>query len=111
MSKHTPGPWYTAGTFRKVYVVAKEGEREVIVANSEYACTSSNLDEAEANARLIAAAPDLLEVLEWVTRLLGIHVDESHPADMLEERKAIKEVEALMAKVKGEKETSEGMQQ
>lgn len=68
MSKHTPGPWKVSekkanGT--KAYV---EGAAGYVVAQS-YCLPSTNIKyndlwaEAEANARLIAAAPELLECL------------------------------------------------
>jgi hypothetical protein len=56
--KHTPGPWEVGGAFsNKTYVVAGEG------------CIARCDDGEEgydhlANARLIAAAPDLLEALK-----------------------------------------------
>lgn len=50
--KHTPGPWviHEAGTYRYPEVIIPNG-REVIAAAIN----------GKANARLIAAAPDLLE--------------------------------------------------
>lgn len=57
-AKHTPGPWSTASDpchfDSQTTVVAANGARVAEV-------TGSAFDEAEANARLIAAAPDLLE--------------------------------------------------
>jgi hypothetical protein len=64
MSAHTPGPWsLTLGTLfnGKTYaraVVDRDG-RSVRVS----AMTLSGGDECDANARLIAAAPELLEAL------------------------------------------------
>ena len=49
MTKHTPGPWRTSGT-QSFYVFAGD---EVVTNGS-----------TQANARLIAAAPDLLAALE-----------------------------------------------
>ena len=73
--KHTPGPWHVANaksgkdfgilTFDKKHVLAEAfcDIREV---------SDSGLVEAENNARLIAAAPDLLEACktfaEWLRR-------------------------------------------
>ena len=53
-AKHTPGPW--AVNVRTVW-----GESRVIANTTTGAGVSDNQDEA--NARLIAAAPDLLELL------------------------------------------------
>ncbi len=64
MSKHTPGPWliYDNGTF--VYALGNGGTNvfwaDVQSAGSERA----SLSEKRANARLIAAAPELLDALK-----------------------------------------------
>lgn len=59
MSNHTPGPWKANFAISgSVYIFG--GDRNFVCVFNEWR------DEAnqEANARLIAAAPDLLEVLE-----------------------------------------------
>ena len=62
-TKHTPGPWRTKREgFSTVYVEARiDGGLIQEVA----ACgpTEAGLEQQEANARLIAAAPELLEAL------------------------------------------------
>lgn len=67
MSKHTPGPWH-------VESADSDGANVVAIAqvawcgtNGSYGRDASqtiSAKEAKANARLIAAAPDLLEALE-----------------------------------------------
>lgn len=57
--QHTPGPWTANGS----WVVAADGP---IVETVAYARVRSG--EAEANARLIAAAPDLLVLAEEVAK-------------------------------------------
>ena len=73
MSKHTPGPWLA----REWYDIDHEGEcqaqgwdlrlpngfRLPLCSN-----TSGDLSEAEANARLIAAAPRLLQALKKIVQ-------------------------------------------
>jgi hypothetical protein len=60
MIKHTPGPWFTTGSGRSRYVEAKINGALI----QEIAwCGETLMDEQEDNARLIAAAPDLLEAL------------------------------------------------
>jgi len=57
----TPGPWKQTGT----NVRTKDGGLICTVAN-HWADTTTPLAEKEANARLISAAPELLEALEWI---------------------------------------------
>lgn len=62
MSKHTPGPWFApTPTYRTFYVEARIGNRML----QEVASCGPTADPAQqaANARLIAAAPELLEAL------------------------------------------------
>lgn len=64
---HTPGPWYVAtGDHQELGLVravtTKEGEVDVICIVDKLPSNSEEL--ALANARLIAAAPDLLEALK-----------------------------------------------
>jgi hypothetical protein len=65
--KHTPGPWVRIGT--TVYALMHDGwkrgfeqfkNRFTVQVQRDRECSE---EEAEANARLIAAAPDLLEAL------------------------------------------------
>lgn len=55
-TKHTPGPW--KATPCRVYAPETEDRLELRVTIS-----GGNRDDNRANARLIAAAPDLLEAL------------------------------------------------
>ena len=70
MSGHTPGQWTVghAGFERVPVVVAKRAGRPATVAQ----CDGGNRDEDEANARLIAAAPDLLAALPEPHRLIAL---------------------------------------
>ena len=56
-AKHTPGPW--KATARHVTAPETEDRLELRVTIG-----GGNRDDNRANARLIAAAPDLLEALE-----------------------------------------------
>ncbi len=79
-AKHTPGPWQRAdkahpGRGYGNNIIGPHGE---VVAswNSEVWCPDRRLGaggaeahrEAEANANLLTAAPDLLETLRWIGR-------------------------------------------
>jgi hypothetical protein len=59
--KHTNGPWFVQPK-SDVYtnIIRPESNYGSIIAS----CPQSSTDETKANARLIAAAPDLLNALE-----------------------------------------------
>lgn len=63
-TKHTPGPWIAKEFAGNWNVTTTEKPR------THNVCKVSDLDDTEANARLIAAAPELLEALrsclEWM---------------------------------------------
>jgi hypothetical protein len=71
MSTHTPGPWTLSDDG---FVYDESGER---VADPHVAM--QDIDEREANAHLIAAAPDLLAALEHCASLAssGCHLQQS----------------------------------
>lgn len=61
MSEHTPGPWSVSGLVRPAVVIGDEVIR-----------LGAGTEEWKANARLIAAAPELLEALQNVCGLMKI---------------------------------------
>lgn len=81
MSRHTPGPWAfivsdlkSTGFKRKHWQVGQEGQESLGVALA--------FGESEANARLIAAAPELLEALKALESAVvsyGIHRSKESP--------------------------------
>jgi len=85
MSKHTPGPWF----------VASEGSYKVASVTSTTGVYADTLPEAAqiaADARLIAAAPELLEALKLAQSIIG-HPDDAHS----------QHIAAVIAKATGEK--------
>ncbi len=65
MSAHTPGPWMAHGM--NVSVAGIRGTRPpLITVASIYPSNDDNAKQAEADARLIAAAPDLLMVCKAI---------------------------------------------
>ena len=64
MTTHTPGPWFTKREgFSTVYVDARIGGgllQEVASVGPQ----EGGIQQQDANARLIAAAPELLEALD-----------------------------------------------
>jgi hypothetical protein len=71
---HTPGPWSTgANSTLSIFSPIVNGAYKTTVAE---ACTQKiGIEEAEANAKLIAAAPDLLQALIEVKRIGGFGSD------------------------------------
>jgi hypothetical protein len=78
---HTPGPWHWNGLATIWYTPGEPGEvdRDIIVAEviCDYLDSScvEPIPVREANARLIAAAPDLLAALESVVRICDRKTD------------------------------------
>jgi hypothetical protein len=107
MSKHTPKPWIARkGTGWVVSRTHEVGRREGVMAvgmtpaNTLVSIADPwfNDEEAEANAHLIAAAPELLEALKRAQRFIA-KVDELHQTiyfDGLDE-----ECQAAIAKAEG----------
>lgn len=67
MSGHTPGPWRFDAEYGRVEA---DGRR---VCDMPSAGLSLYPEEYEANARLIAAAPEMLEALREAEDLVGFH--------------------------------------
>lgn len=91
---HTPGPWKVAANGGGVtYIESEDG----YVAEATNRCDGvdniKRILERDANARLIAAAPDLLLALETVRQFLPTH------GTLAEER--INMVESALMKAKG----------
>ncbi len=82
-AKHTPGPWRVGDAGRTIF-------QPVGIKAVAYCDKTENF---RANARLIAAAPDLLEALE---RILGA------ARGTMDEVRARHEARAAIAKAKGE---------
>lgn len=69
MSKHTPGPWGQD----KWGSLMTEGGQDVLLRGITTISSGSDerIAEAEANTRLISAAPELLEACQAFKRLYG----------------------------------------
>ncbi len=86
-TKHTPGPWEVElGTANRDWHIIKRG--------TAWNATSA---ERDANARLIAAAPDLLAALA----LILADYSAAYGGDEKDEPKAMKAARAAIAKAEG----------
>ena len=63
-TKHTPGPWKINQT------TLYRGEEMISDESGQFIAGISNRDESEANAKLIAAAPEMLDALKAVYDLI-----------------------------------------
>ncbi len=97
-TKHTPGPWHVSvHNYGMICIKAPEGHPHKTLAAIGYDNSKKNdelLTNNTANARLIAAAPELLAELEGI--VTGWNSVEKHVRPLtpweLERRKFIKEI-------------------
>jgi hypothetical protein len=73
-TKHTPGPWhtYTGGNTRDCVESVKEGKLIAVVYDGADSRPCENNPTQSANAKLIAAAPELLEALKAMVCLYEV---------------------------------------
>ncbi len=87
MSKHTKGPW----AINEFLVYAENGNGCTLATINSTSKGISD-EEAQANARLIAAAPELLEAcqssLQWILDVLQAEPPETYSDDILDELNA-----------------------
>ena len=79
-STHTPGPWSLSASFDSVERRVQHGDNPPLVWGIASGINSAHPDympreEQIANARLIAAATELLEALEGITMRFDIILD------------------------------------
>jgi len=97
MSKHTPGPWRIGGLNRQI-MEDRKGRGQLL----GFDCVLATMPpwdrdddaELEANARLIASAPELLQTLKLVSE----HLQNNQQGHVLRD-----EIEKLIAKAEGGK--------
>ncbi len=68
MSKFTPGKWEVDGFGQAISVFDEREEATLFIVDNVYSWANRD-GEAEANARLIAAAPEMYAIVEWVASL------------------------------------------
>lgn len=103
MSKHTKGPWSVTYTHGKGYPGQIEADNGTLITTWGGICRKSTA-EGQANAELMAAAPDLLEALieERRIRLLGQQPDVHWESLRDARRDCYAKTDAAIAKAKGE---------
>ena len=96
MSKHTPGPWFAQESIRDGwYICARDVEH--IVVDSHDVGGFYGVIIKDADARLIAAAPELLEALECYVE----KVADLNRYGVIIETSLREKAEAAIAKAKG----------
>jgi hypothetical protein len=85
-TKHTPGPW-TQYRDSRGYVRIQSNVQGGPVAFIEEMNNTGGTEQDHANARLIAAAPELLEALERITRVASVELT-GRRDDVLEQARA-----------------------
>ena len=100
MSKHTPGPWVyreyggTCGT--NTFVVERSSYEPICtLPDNRY-----NGFAGEANARLIAAAPDMFDMLHKAREAFAHKLSRDYGAELLQD--FCSDIDYLLNKVRGE---------
>jgi hypothetical protein len=103
--KHTPGPWVVDPAVRQGFTVYAPKEGFIVGTQDEEGRYGAI--ESEANARLIAAAPDLLEALQQATSALEWRWERvancAAPVHETAIQEAYNQARAAIAKATGEK--------
>lgn len=104
MSNHTPGPWHY-GQNKKFGSVGKSarlvprqgwfiGPETGFDIAEVHLTASQSAEEQEANAKLLAASPELLEAASWVCKLFGTN----HPTGIKELKQYIRQLREAVKK-------------
>lgn len=102
--KHTPGPW-TYGEYFVVPAMATGDDGRFSIAKvfePVYHPTGAHREEVCANARLIAAAPDMLAALEAIAEAANAGVIMSGDDYTRDARLVMSQARTAIAKAKGE---------
>jgi hypothetical protein len=75
MNKHTPSPWFASNAYGNgsaIWIAPTEGAKMVLqgancLRSDSVKYEEISIEQLQANAKLIAAAPDLLAALEAMT--------------------------------------------
>jgi hypothetical protein len=83
MSKYTKGPWRVGELSNCMIDVLHDNKEKgaITMALCRVQARASWLSESEANAKLIASAPDLLETLDLIVRRLNADIEDGTRPD------------------------------
>jgi hypothetical protein len=98
MNKHTPGPWRYSTGKTEALVVDRDGFT-VMELRTTFNTTSHR--DIEANARLIASAPELLSALSVLLKRASLFLDTSPTHDGLANVDAIVSARVAIEKATG----------
>lgn len=89
--KHTAGPWVvvTTPSSTQTNVWSWDGKNLIATCDTGPFSKSLALGQRRANARLIAAAPCLLEALQWAVTQIEDDLDPDHQAALEAAKQAI----------------------
>jgi len=101
MAEYTEGPWFLDDDkFYKLKILNKD----FIEITEVYSWDISDLKETKANARLIAAAPDLLEECKEMLKEIEILMEDSNERDKyMAQKKRNKKHKLAIKKAEGDK--------
>lgn len=91
-NKFTKGEW----SYDDIETNAIYADEDKIICDMNYSCDEISMEEVEANARLIAAAPDLFEACKMLMEIVG---DEE--VALVNYSNAVDAAEKAIAKAKG----------
>jgi hypothetical protein len=98
MTQFTPGPWTVKAGDGCRGIHGTDGHGRIAKITMRRSITAANLTELDANARLIAAAPDLLAALRALLLILECEPDTTDELSLTE-----KAARAAIAKATGAK--------
>jgi hypothetical protein len=101
MSRHTPGPWAAVPGTKNKTAYVRGPEQEAIADVLKY---SVGYKQQEANALLIAAAPEMLEALERQVENIRHWLDTGIPANAEESESMYNQMFDAISKAIGEKD-------
>jgi len=103
VSAHTPGPWVVEHCYAGGRTVCQMRSPDKLVCVNASADSQGPYLATLENARLMAAAPDLLEALKEVRRFLD-HDEPVRIAASAHDRQLMETVDAAIAKAEGRSE-------